>query len=92
MKVMATWSAKSGQYAEAVNRFFAGQAVPPDGLTLLGRWHSADIGSGFVLFETNDPTLIFRNSVRWADVLDLRVSIVFDDSEAAPILAEQYKK
>jgi len=92
MKVMVTWSAQSGQFSEAVSRFLAGQAVPPDGLTLLGRWHSVDIGSGFVLFETNDATLIYKNSVKWADVLDIQVSLVVEDNEAAPILTELYKQ
>ena len=92
MKVMVTWSAKSGQFSEAVTRFLTGQAAPPVGLTLLGRWHSVDIGSGFVLFETDNAEVIYENSVRWADILDIRASIVVEDSTAAPILAEKYKQ
>jgi hypothetical protein len=36
MKVMVTWSVMPGKGPEAVQRFFATQAVPP-GLKLLGR-------------------------------------------------------
>jgi Protein of unknown function (DUF3303) len=92
MKVMLTWSAKPGKYAEAANLFLTGHAVPPDGATLLGRWHSLDIGTGFVLLETDDATLIFRNNAVWADILDIEASIVLEDSEAGPIIAEKYQK
>ena len=91
MKVMAEWSAQSGQFEEAVNLFLAGNGTPPEGLKMLGRWHSVDLGSGWVLFETDDATLIYRNSVKWSDVLDIRVSIVVEDTEAAPILTEHFK-
>ncbi len=92
MKIMTTWSLKPGGLSEAVRRFLAGEAAPPQGVTLLGRWHSADMSIGFTLTETNDATAIYRLAAPWADVLDLKNYIVIEDSEAGPVLAGLGKK
>ena len=87
MKIMTTWSLKPGGFSEAVRRFLAGQAAPPEGVTLLGRWHAADLSIGFTLTETNDPTALYRSATPWADLLELKSYIVIEDSEAGPVLA-----
>ena len=92
MKTMVTWSAQPGKFAEAATNFLAGKGEPPAGLKMLGRWHSVDLGSGFVLFETDDATLLYRNAAIWADILDVGVTVVIEDHEAAPILIEKYKQ
>ena len=91
MKIMTTWSLKPGAFSEAVKRFLAGEATPPEGATLLGRWHSADLSIGFTLTETSDPTTLYRASTPWADLLDLKAYIVIEDNEAGPILASLKK-
>lgn len=88
MKTMVTWSAKSGEgFNEAVRRFVAGQATPPDGVKMLGRWHSVDLSIGFTLFETDNMAALYAEAAVWADILDLKNYIVIDDSEAGPVLA-----
>ena len=92
MKIMTTWSLKPGEFSEAVRRFLAGQGMPPEGVKLLGRWHSADLNSGFGLVETNDPILIYRFLATWADVLEFKNHIVIEDTEAGAALASLGKK
>jgi hypothetical protein len=92
MKIMTTWSLKPGGFSEAVQRFLAGEAAPPEGATLLGRWHSADLSIGFTLTETSDPTTIYRATAVWADLLDIKAYVVIEDNEAGPILASLGKK
>ena len=92
MKIMTTWSLKPGAFSEAVRRFLAGQAAPPQGVTLLGRWHAADLSIGFTLTETNDPTALYLSATPWADLLELKSYIVIEDGEAGPVLANLGKK
>jgi hypothetical protein len=93
MKTMVTWSAKSGEgFSEAVRRFVAGQAAPPAGVKILGRWHSVDLSIGFTLYETDNMAALYAGAAIWADILDLRNYIVIEDSEAGPVLAGLAKK
>jgi len=93
MKTMLTWSAKSGEgFTEAVRRFIAGQAAPPEGVKLLGRWHSVDLSIGFSLYETDNMAALYAAAAAWADVLDLKNYIVVEDNEAGPVLAGLAKK
>jgi hypothetical protein len=88
MKVMLTWSARSGQeFSEAVRRFLAGEAVAEPGQKILGRWHSVDLSIGFTLYESDDSATHYAAAAKWADVLDLRSYLVVEDAEVGPILA-----
>lgn len=90
MKTMLVWSLKSGALREAAGRFLAGQANPPDGLTLLGRWHSVDLSIGFSLYEGADAAAMYAASTPWADILDLKVYVVVEDAEAGAILSQTF--
>jgi hypothetical protein len=87
MKIMSVWNLKAGAFSEAVRRFLAGEAAPPEGVTLLGRWHCTDFSAGFSLYETNDPAALYAGAARWADILDFKSSIVVEDDVAGPALA-----
>ena len=92
MKFMSTWSVRPGTRKEAIDRFLAGQATPPEGVTLLGRWHKADASGGYTLSETNNPQALFEFAAIWSDVLELHSTVVLEDAEAGPILAKIAKK
>ena len=92
MKFMSTWTVLPGTLKEAVHRFLAGQAAPPEGITHLGRWHKADGSGGFVLFETANPVAIYESAALFADVLEIHTVPVVEDAEAGPILAKVFHK
>jgi hypothetical protein len=66
MKFMTTWKALPGARKEAVERFLAGHGVPPEGVTLLGRWHNTDCSGGYTLTESSNPQALFESAARWA--------------------------
>jgi hypothetical protein len=88
MKFMTTWAIRPGDRKEAVDRFLAGLATPPEGVTLLGRWHKSDCSGGFTLIETDNPLAVFEDAAFWTDVLDMQTTVVLDDLEAGPIVAK----
>ena len=92
MKFMTTWHARPGTLREAVGRFLAGQGTPAAGVTLLGRWQSADFSGGFSLFESDNPVAIFETAAVWADLLDLKTTLVVEDADAGPVLAKVFSK
>jgi hypothetical protein len=91
MKFLSTWQVRPGATKEAVARFLAGQAAPPPGVKLLGRWHKADLSGGFTLSESDNPSALYEGAALWADVLELHGNMVIEDAEAGPILAKVFK-
>jgi hypothetical protein len=92
MKFMSTWTVLPGTLKEAVGRFLDGQGQPPDGVTILGRWHKTDCSGGFVLNESSNPGALFESAARWADVLEIHVTPVIEDGEVGPVFAKVFKK
>lgn len=91
MKFLSTWAVRPGATREAVARFLAGQAAPPAGVKLLGRWHKADLSGGYSLMESESPTAMYESAAEWTDVLEIHASVVIEDAEAGPILAKVFK-
>jgi len=92
MKFMSTWTVLPGTLKEAADRFLAGVGQPPEGVSLLGRWHKADCSGGFVLFETSDLTAFYESAAVWADVLEVHTIPVIADAEAGPVLTKVFQK
>lgn len=90
MRFMYTYALRPGCVPEAANRFLSPKAMPPEGITLLGRWHKADSSGGFVLIETADLAKLFEFSASWSDVLEIHVSPVVEDEAAGAGLAKVY--
>ncbi len=90
MKFMTTWSLREGQTATAAKRFLAGEATSPPGMTLLGRWHAADLSCGWALSESDSAESLYANALKWADELAMEVVPVIEDQAAGQELAKRY--
>jgi Protein of unknown function (DUF3303) len=91
MKVMSTYSIRPGCTKEATGRFLAGQANPPAGVKIVGRWHKTDASGGYTLMESDNPAAMFEFAASWSDVLELHSNLVLEDAEAGPVLAKIFK-
>ncbi len=90
MKFLSSWTIRHQTRQDAVHRFLSGGGLPPAGVTLLGRWHKADGSGGCSLFETSDPAALYAHAAEWGQFLDIQLSPVVEDGDAAPILAKLY--
>ena len=89
MKCMITYAGKPAHMPDAVARFLQTGGLPPNGVKLLGRWHSA--GKGFVLADVKDDKACFEWLANWTDTLELTVHPVVEDRDAAAIYKRVYK-
>lgn len=94
MKFMMTfsWTPDTQTRHEGVSRFLQTGGLPPEGITLLGRWTRADLSGGFDLLETDDPKRLAEFAYRWSDLMDLRITPVLDDREVAETLQSVLKQ
>ena len=58
----------------------------PEGSTKLARYHDMTNGSGVVLVETDDPTLVMQHVYGWIDFCEAVVIPVVDDEDALELL------
>ena len=58
----------------------------PEGSTKLARYHDITNGSGVVLVETDDPTLVIQHVYGWIDFCEAAVIPVVDDEDALELL------
>jgi len=87
MKFMATWKIPTSNQREAARRFLASGAPPPEGLTMLGRWHAPGSSSGFALCEADDIGPVAIHFAEWGDLLELEVVPVMEDEDAGMAMA-----
>ena len=91
MKYMITWTIPPDTYKEAVEIFLSTGAPMPEGLNSLGRWHAPGSSYGWVLVETEDAVTLAQHMTEWANLLDLQVTPVIEDEEAAKAASKVYK-
>jgi hypothetical protein len=86
MKFMLTFPLTTATFKERVARFLETGGVPPEGVTMVGRWHSASGSKAYVLASADDAKGIYKWVAGWADLIEFDVDPVVDDEEAAAIL------
>ena len=87
MKFMVAWKIPPGSYKPAAERFLKTGAPAPAGLKTLGRWHAPGSAYGWHLVE-GDVTALAELMAIWADLLELQITPVTEDAEAASSLAK----
>jgi hypothetical protein len=63
--------------------------MPPQGVTMLSRWHSIGSGRGFAIAETDDPVALSRWCREWSDLMSFEVLPVINDEQIAEVLAQR---
>jgi hypothetical protein len=87
MKFVVAWKIKPGCYKAAVERFLSTRAPDPDGLKTIGRWHAPGSATGWHAVE-GDPSALAELAATWGDLIELDITPVLDDAEAAASLAK----
>ena len=70
----------------AQQRFKATGGLPPEGVTMHSRWHSAAGHCGYIIAESTDALAIGKWTQAWTDVIAFEVTPVINDEEAAEMI------
>jgi hypothetical protein len=81
-----TYTLLPGHRNNAQKRFKETGALPPPGLTMVGRWHAAEGLRGFVVAETSDAVAITKWLQEWTDLLSFEVTPVVNDEQLAQVI------
>ena len=81
-----TYEFSPGERNNAQERFKETGALPPDGVTMHGRWHSAAGHVGFLVAESSDTVAIGKWMQSWTDLLSFEITPVLTDDEVAEVI------
>lgn len=90
MKYIVSWSLPQATYNAATARFLQTGAMPPAGVTLLGRWHGMS-GAGFGIVETSDAKALYAYMAEWMEFLPIAVTPCLEDADAGAVLQAMRK-
>jgi hypothetical protein len=76
-----------GNYAAVIARFQQTGGQPPEGVKLLGRWHSVASGTGVSITEADDASAMARFALQWNDLMELEVGPALTDEQLGAALA-----
>lgn len=85
MKMMVAWKIPPNSYKDAMDAFLKSGAPVPKGLKTVGRWHAPGSSSGWHLVE-GDPIAAAQHAAEWAHLVEIDVTPVMEDEDAAKAL------
>ena len=91
MKFMVAWKIQPGCYKAAVERFLSTGAPNPKSVKTIGRWHAPASSYGWHVVEGKAAGVAELEAV-WGDLLEIQVTPVIEDGEAASTLAKVHGK
>jgi hypothetical protein len=86
MRYMIEYSIRPEHRDVANARFQESGGLPPEGATMVDRWHKLAGLGGYVLCESDNPVAIGKWMQDWTDVLTFEVVPIGSDEEVAEIL------
>jgi hypothetical protein len=86
MLYLVSWTIHTDHRNAAIKRFLGTAAQPPDGVTLLGRWHAVGPLTGVALAETDDAQALFHWFMQWSDLMSFDVAPALTDEQLGQAL------
>lgn len=87
MLFITSWTVPPENRDKAIARFKqSGGGVPPAGVKMIGRWHAADLSSGFGISEASDAQGLAKWALDWSDLLVIETKPALDDLQFAKVL------
>ena len=81
-----TYEMGPAQRNDAQARFREAGGLPAEGVSMVGRWHSAAGLKGFLLAESVDAVAIGKWMQDWTDLLTFEVTPVVDDDGITEVM------
>ena len=68
-------------------KFASGEdAEPPEGATMISRWHDIASKKAWIVVEADDASVIQTWTGAWSEFIDWEVHTIINDEEIAPVL------
>ena len=79
MLFIVRWEIHHSVRKAAIERFMRTGGAPPEGVKMVGRWHTAVGDSGIAIAESTDIQAVTKWALAWNDLLKMDVRPAIDD-------------
>lgn len=87
MQFHVVYSIAVEQRDTAEARFKETDAMPPDDVTLVGRWHDAAGRRGFMVIESSDAASVATYLRNWNDLVTFEIVPVINDEQLVKVMS-----
>jgi hypothetical protein len=87
MKFIVQWNGQPSAQQSSMERFMKTGGLPPENVTMLGRWHAIGAFHGFAIIETTDTGALAAWVTQWADLLSFTIAPALSDEELGAVMA-----
>lgn len=93
MKLMMVIDWTRTDFESIASKFASGEdANPPEGVTMISRWHDISAKKAWVVIDADDASKVQAWTGAWADYRDWETHVIVDDEEVGPIIEKLLSK
>ncbi len=91
MLFLTTWKIQPENFITALERFTSGDPTQefPEGVRLIGRWHTPASTSGVAILESDNPEAVMTWTWKWNDLMDITLEPAVEDEVAGQMALEK---
>ena len=73
-----------------IKKFMETGGMPPDGETMLSRYHNVDGTGGFAIVESDSPAALADYALDWNGMIQINITPLMDDETISGVLGKKF--
>ena len=73
-----------------VKQFMATGGMPPEGVSMLSRYHNLDGTGGFAILDTTDSAALADYALDWNGLIKIEITAIMDDENISSVLPKHF--
>ena len=73
-----------------VKQFMATGGMPPEGVSMLSRYHNLDGTGGFAVLDTTDSAALADYALDWNGLIKIEITAIMDDETISSVLPKHF--
>ncbi|MGB1046741.1 MAG: DUF3303 domain-containing protein [Litorivicinaceae bacterium] len=73
-----------------IKQFMATGGMPPEGVSLLSRYHNLDGTGGFAILDTTDSAALADYALDWNGLIKIEITAIMDDETMTSVLPKHF--
>lgn len=85
-----SWTHSPTARDATIKKFVETGGMPPEGATMLSRYHNVDGTDGFAIVESDSPAALADYALDWNGMIQINITPLIDDETISGILGKKF--
>ena len=85
-----SWTHSPQARDNTIKQFMATGGMPPEGATLVSRYHNVDGTGGFAIVESSDVGALADYALDWNGMIEINITPLMDDETISKVLGAKF--